>query len=117
MIRRGFLGEDGREELRALARARRGAGAAPQCDVPLNDGWGRGEVAAAPLMDDDTGSRLAQTYEEHGPAGLVVFGHGGGDSHLSARKRNWNGFEPKRRAARGHDRRVDQSDACVEYSL
>ena len=99
------LARDGRSEARASRRA--------NAIVLLNDGWSCGEVAAALLMDDDTVRGWSKLYEEHGLTGLVVFGHGGSDSHLTQRKASGTrrmGSSPSA-APRGHDRRVDQSDA------
>ena len=89
MIRPGFLSEDEREELRALARDGRSEARASRranAIVLLNDGWSCGEVAAALLMDDDTVRGWYKLYEEHGLTGLVVFGHGGSNSHLTQRQ-------------------------------
>jgi transposase len=86
MIRRGFLSEAERLELRALARdglsearvARRA-----NAIVLLNDGWSCAEVAAALLIDDDSVRSWHKLYAEHGLTGLVVFHHMGSQSRLA----------------------------------
>jgi len=87
MIRRGFLSESERQELRALARdglsearvARRA-----NAIVLLDDGWSCAAVATALLIDDDSVRSWHKLYAEHGLTGLVVFHHGGSQSRLTS---------------------------------
>jgi hypothetical protein len=74
MIRAGFLSEDEREELRALARdggSEARASRRANVIVLLNDGWSCEEVAAALLTDDDTVRGWYKLYDENGLTGLV----------------------------------------------
>jgi transposase len=86
MIRRGFLSETERKELRALARDGRSEARVSRranAVVLLNDGWSCAEVAAALLIDDDTVRSWHKLYVEQGLAGLVVFHQGGSEGHLT----------------------------------
>jgi transposase len=87
MIRDGFLGEEDRTKLIALARdgsaicrVTRRANAL----VLLDDGWSAREVADALLLDDDTIRGWRKLYEQRGIEGLTSFDMGGGASFLSA---------------------------------
>jgi transposase len=80
MIRRGFLSEQDRGKLIALARdgsavcrVTRRANAL----VLLDDGWSCREVADALLFDDDTIRGWRNLFEQRGIEGLTSFDVGG----------------------------------------
>jgi hypothetical protein len=80
MIRAGFLSDEDRAKLIALARD--GSTAArvtrrANVLVLLDDGWSCREVAAALLLDDDTVRNLRKLFEQRGIEGLTSFGMGG----------------------------------------
>jgi len=86
-IRFGFLDDESRERLIALARdgstisrVTRRANAI----VLLNDGWSASDVAKAFLLDDDTIRGWHKLYEQRGIEGLTSFDMGGSSSYLSA---------------------------------
>ena len=86
MIRPGFLTEQEREELCALARHGRGevrVGRRANAVVLLNDGMSCEAVARVLLVDDDTVRSWHSVFAEHGIAGLRVFNYRGSQSHLS----------------------------------
>jgi transposase len=87
MIRGGFLGEEDRAKLIALARdgsavsrVTRRANAL----VLLDGGWSAREVAAAFLLDDDTIRSWRKVFEQRGIEGLTSFDMGGSAGFLSA---------------------------------
>ena len=87
MIRRGFLSEQDRGKLIALARdgsavcrVTRRANAL----VLLDDGWSCREVADALLFDDDTIRGWRNLFEQRGIEGLTSFDVGGSAGFLSA---------------------------------
>src|ERR1700740_1650435 len=87
MIRGGFLREEDRGQLGALAR---------DCSAParvtrranavalLDGGWSAREVADALLMDDDTIRGWHKLFEQRGIEGLTSFDMGGSAGFLSA---------------------------------
>ena len=86
MIRAGFLGEDDRGKLIALARdgsavsrVTRRANAL----VLLDDGWSARDVANALLLDDDTIRGWRKLFEQRGIEGLTSFDMGGSSGYLS----------------------------------
>ena len=86
MIRKGFLTNAERAELRALARdglsearVTRRANAI----VLLDKGWNCAQVGEALLIDDDTVRSWHKLYEKDGLSGLVMFDVGGSQSHLT----------------------------------
>ena len=86
MIRPGFLSEDERNELCALARHGLGevrVGRRANAVVLLNDGLSCEEVARVLLVDDDTVRSWHSVFALHGIAGLRVFNYQGSQSHLS----------------------------------
>ena len=87
MSRSGFLDDERREQLIALARdgstisrVTRRANAI----VLLDAGWSAREVANAFLLDDDTIRGWRKLYEQRGIEGLTTFDTGGSSSYLSA---------------------------------
>ena len=87
MTRSGFLDDERREKLIALARdgstisrVTRRANAV----VLLDAGWSASEVANAFLLDDDTIRGWRKLYEQCGVEGLTSFDTGGSSSYLSA---------------------------------
>ena len=87
MIRPGFLTEQERDELCALARHGLGevrVGRRANALVLLNDGMSCEAVARVLLVDDDTVRSWYSAFAEHGIAGLRVFNYQGSQSHLSA---------------------------------
>jgi len=86
MIRRGFLTERERQELRAIARS--GLSDAREARranaiVLLDRGWSCDRVAEALLLDDDTIRSWWKLYQERGQEGLFSFEGGGSLSRLS----------------------------------
>ena len=86
-IRSGFLDDESRERLIALARdgstisrVTRRANAI----VLLDAGWSASDVAKAFLLDDDTIRGWRKLYEQRGVEGLTSFDMGGSSSYLSA---------------------------------
>jgi len=87
MIRNGFLSEDDRARLIALARdgsARSRVTRRANALVLLDDGWSCVDVARALLLDDDTVRNWRKLYEQRGIEGLTSFDMGGSASFLSA---------------------------------
>ena len=87
MIRGGFLSEDDRKALIALARD--GAEASrvtrrANALVLLDDGLSCQEVAGVLLFDDDTIRSWYELFEQGGIEGLSCFAMGGSSSRLSA---------------------------------
>ena len=87
MIRGGFLGEEDRNKLIALARD--GAAASRMTRranalVLLDDGWSCREVAKALLLDDDTIRGWRKLFEQGGIEGLTSFDMGGSAGFMSA---------------------------------
>jgi transposase len=87
MVRPGFLSEEDRKGLTALARdgsspsrVRRRANAL----VLLDAGWSCRQVADALLLDDDTVRSFRKLFEQRGIEGLTSFDVGGSASYLSA---------------------------------
>src|SRR5271157_1132243 len=88
MIRGGFLGEEDRNKLIALARD--GAAASRMTRranalVLLDDGWSCREVAKALLLDDDTIRGWRKLFEQGGIEGLTSFDMGGSARSRRAR--------------------------------
>lgn len=86
MIRPGFLTEDERNELCALARHGLGevrVGRRANAVVLLNDGMSCEDVARVLLVDDDTVRSWHSVFALLGIAGLRVFNYQGSQSHLS----------------------------------
>jgi len=89
MIQSGFLSEEDRMELTALARD-----ASSPCRVTrranalvlLDDGWSCQQVANAFLLDDDTIRGWRKLFEQRGIEGLTSFDVGGSTSYLSAKQ-------------------------------
>jgi transposase len=87
MIRSGFLGEEDRAKLIALARDGLAASRVTRranALVLLDDGWSCVDVARALLLDDDTVRNWRKLYEQRGIEGLTSFDMGGSSSLLSA---------------------------------
>ncbi len=87
MIRGGFLGEEDRNRLIALARDGSTASRVTRranALVLLDAGWSAREVAAALLLDDDTIRSWRKLFEQRGIEGLTSFDAGGSASLLSA---------------------------------
>ena len=87
MIQSGFLGEEDRKALTALARD----GSSPcrvtrraNAVVLLDEGWSCQQVAHALLLDDDTIRGWRKLFEQRGIEGLTSFDVGGSASFLSA---------------------------------
>jgi len=87
MIRSGFLGEDDRKALLALARdgstvsrVTRRANAI----LLLDEGWNCQEVSKVLFFDDDTIRVWMKLFEQSGIEGLTCFDMGGSPSFLSA---------------------------------
>lgn len=87
MIRSGFLSEDDRAKLIALARDGSAASRLTRranALVLLDDGWSCVDVARALLLDDDTVRNRRKIYEQRGIEGLTSFDMGGSAGFLSA---------------------------------
>src|SRR5712692_5646377 len=87
MIRRGFLTEEDRTKLIALARDGSAASRVTRranALVLLDDGWSCQEVADALLLNDDTIRGWHKLFEQRGIEGLTSFDVGGSASFLSA---------------------------------
>jgi transposase len=87
MIRGGFLSEDDRNKLIALARDGSAASRVTRranALVLLNKGWSCRDVANALLLDDDTIRGWRKLFEQRGIEGLTSFDMGGSASFLSA---------------------------------
>jgi transposase len=87
MIRGGFLGEEDRTKLIALARDGSTASRLTRranALVLLDDGWSCQEVADAFLLNDDTIRGWHKLFEQRGIEGLTSFDVGGSASFLSA---------------------------------
>ena len=86
MIRAGFLSEEERNSLIALARDGSGTTRVTRranALVLLDAGWSCREVADALLMDDDTIRSWRKLFEQRGVEGLTSFDMGGSASFLS----------------------------------
>ena len=86
MIRGGFLREEDRKALVALARDNLSAGRVTRranALVLLDDGMSCQEVAKVLLFDDDTIRGWYDLFEQNGVEGLTSFDIGGGSSKLS----------------------------------
>jgi hypothetical protein len=89
MIRSGFLSEEDRKALTALARD----GSSP-CRVTrranalvlLDEGWSCQQVAHALLLDDDTIRSWRKLFEQRGIEGITSFDVGGSASYLSVKQ-------------------------------
>src|SRR6202048_5570809 len=95
MIRSGFLSEEDRKALTALARD----GSSP-CRVTrranalvlLDEGWSCQQVAHALLLDDDTIRSWRKLFEQRGIEGITSFDVGGSASYLSGKQGEaWKG--------------------------
>ena len=87
MIRGGFLTEEDRSKLIALARDGSAASRVTRranALVLLDGGWSCQEVADALLLNDDTIRGWHKLFEERGFEGLTSFDMGGSASFLSA---------------------------------
>src|SRR5260370_13664695 len=87
MIRGGFLGEEDRNTLIALARDGSAASRLTRranALVLLDDGWSCQEVADALLLNDDTIRGWHKFFEQRGIEGLTSFDVGGSAGFLSA---------------------------------
>jgi transposase len=87
MIRGGFLGEEDRNKLTALARDGSVASRVTRranALVLLDAGWSCQETAAALLLNDDTIRGWFKLFEQRGIEGLTSFDMGGSASFLSA---------------------------------
>jgi transposase len=87
MIRGGFLSEEDRKALVALARDNLSAGRVTRranALVLLDNGMSCQEVARVLLFDDDTIRAWYDLFEQGGVEGLTSFDMGGGSSKLSA---------------------------------
>ena len=89
MIWSGFLSEEDRKALTALARD----GSSP-CRVTrranglvlLDEGWSCQQVAHALLLDDDTIRSWCKLFEQRGIEGITSFDVGGSASYLSVKQ-------------------------------
>src|ERR1700730_8722613 len=89
MIRSGFLSEEDRKALTALARD----GSSP-CRVTrranalvlLDEGWRCQQVAREMLLDDDTIRSWRKRFEQRGIEGITSFDVGGSASYLSVKQ-------------------------------
>jgi transposase len=87
MIRGGFLSEEDRDKLIALARDGSAACRVTRranALVLLDDGWSCRDVAKAFLLDDDTIRGWGKLFEQRGIEGLISFDMGGSAGFLSA---------------------------------
>jgi transposase len=87
MIRGGFLSEEDRNKLTALARDGSVASRVTRranALVLLDAGWSCQEIAAALLLNDDTIRGWFKLFEQRGIEGLTSFDMGGSASFLSA---------------------------------
>jgi transposase len=87
MIRAGFLSEEDRSKLTALARDGSVASRVTRranALVLLDAGWSCQEIAAALLLNDDTIRGWFKLFEQRGIEGLTSFDMGGSASFLSA---------------------------------
>ena len=87
MIRGGFLSEEDRHKLIALARDGSAACRVTRranALVLLDDGWSCRDVAKAFLLDDDTIRGWGKLFEQRGIEGLTSFDMGGSTGFLSA---------------------------------
>ena len=87
MIRGGFLGEEDRNKLIALARDGSAASRMTRranALVLLDNGWSCREVAKALLLDDDTIRGWRKLFEQGGIEGLTSFDMGGSAGFMSA---------------------------------
>ena len=90
MIQSGFLSEEDRKALTALARN----GSSP-CRVSrranalvlLDKGWSCQQVADALLLDDDTIRGWRKLFEQRGIEGITSFDVGGSASYLGVSRR------------------------------
>jgi Winged helix-turn helix len=112
MIQSGFLSEEDRNALTALARD----GSSP-CRVSrranalvlLDKGWSCQQVADALLLDDDTIRGWRKLFEQRGIEGITSFDVGGSASYLSVKQEDdlkaWVGCRVRRvRSAPGSRR-------------
>src|SRR5450756_2713249 len=89
MIQSGFLSEEDRKALTALARD-----ASSPCRVSrranalvlLDKGWSCQQVADALLLDDDTIRGWRKLFEQRGIEGITSFDVGGSASYLSVKQ-------------------------------
>src|SRR6202045_832589 len=118
MIRSGFLSEEVRKALTALARD----GSSP-CRVTrranalvlLDEGWSCQQVAHALLLDDDTIRSWRKLFEQRGIEGITSFDVGGSASYLSVRGR-FEGVGKRGTAAfDAPDRRLDRDGIRLVY--
>ena len=89
MIRGGFLSEEDRNKLIALAREGSVASRVTRranALVLLDDGWSCQEVADAFLLNDDTIRGWFKLFEQRGIEGLTSFDVGGPSMRLLARR-------------------------------
>ena len=87
MIRGGFLSEEDRNKLTALARDGSVASRVTRranALVLLDAGWSCQQIAAALLLNDDTIRGWFKLFEQRGIEGLTSFDVGGSASFLSA---------------------------------
>src|SRR6202165_3281860 len=84
MIRGGFLTEEDRSKLIALARDGSAASRVTRRANALVDGWSCQEVADAFLLNDDTIRGWHKLFKQRGIEGLTSFDMGGSASFLSA---------------------------------
>ena len=104
MILGGFLGEEDRNKLIALARD--GATASRMTRranalVLLDDGWNCREVAKALLLDDDTIRGWRKLFEQGGIEGPTSFDMGGSAGFMSAAQEDNLKALGRREARRG----------------
>ena len=112
MIRGGFLSEEDRNKLIALAREGSVASRVTRranALVLLDDGWSCQEVADAFLLNDDTIRGWFKLFEQRGIEGLTSFDVGGSASFLSADRRRIQTVV----ATPGGDRRGARGGLCV----
>src|SRR5450756_1014605 len=109
MIQSGFLSEEDRKALTALARD----GSSP-CRVSrranalvlLDKGWNCQQVADALLLDDDTIRGWRKLFEQRGIEGITSFDVGGSASYLSVKQEDdlkaWVSSRHRPRRTRQH---------------
>ena len=89
MIQSGFLSEEDRKALTALARDASSPCRVTRCAnglVLLDKGWSCQQVAHAFLLDDDTIRGWRKLFEQRGVEGITSFDVGGSVSYLSAKQ-------------------------------
>jgi hypothetical protein len=113
MIQSGFLSEEDRKALTALARG----GSSPcraarraNALVLLDEGWSCQQAAHALLLDGDTIRGWRKLFEQRGIEGITSFDAGGSASYLSVKQED----DLKARASAALPRSARQTGAWIE---